>query len=142
MRSRPARLTRASIAGGVYFAAVFAAGFVLGTVRVLVLEPAIGALGAVLIEAPVILTWSWLVCRALIARMTPAPKVGERALMGAFAFTCLIAAELLLSLTVFGGAARDVVEGWITPAGALGLAGQIAFALFPLVMPRGDSAAS
>ncbi|MGJ3232967.1 MAG: hypothetical protein ACFE0P_14350 [Oceanicaulis sp.] len=120
---------------------MFAAGFVLGTVRILILEPAVGAFAAVLIEAPVILMWSWLVCRVLVARMTPAPRFGERALMGAAAFTCLIAAEILLTVSAFGGAAMDVVEGWVTPAGAVGLAGQIAFGLFPLLMPRGDSAA-
>lgn len=141
MKSSPVFRLRAVRAGFAYFAVVFAAGFVLGTVRVLILAPAVGELTAVAIEAPVILAISWFVCAVLVARMAPPPTVADRAIMGASAFVFLITAEIVLTVTVFDGAARDVIEGWITTAGALGLAGQIAFALFPLVTPRGDGAA-
>ena len=43
-------MTRAIAAAVVYFALAFAAGFVLGTVRVMLVGPRIGEIAAVLIE--------------------------------------------------------------------------------------------
>ncbi len=53
---------RAVLAGVLYFGLVFALGFILGTLRVLVLEPRLGSTGAVLLELPVMLAASWLLC--------------------------------------------------------------------------------
>jgi hypothetical protein len=57
-------------AGAVYFTIVFAVGFLLGTVRVLVLVPRVGETAAVMIELPIILAASWITCRWLIARFS------------------------------------------------------------------------
>ncbi len=43
-----------------------------------------------------------------------------------------MAAEFALTLAS-GRPLRAYLAGWATPAGALGLAGQLAFGLFPLV---------
>jgi hypothetical protein len=48
-------MTRSVRAGGVYFAAVFALGFALGIVRVLITAPAVGESAAVLLEIPILL---------------------------------------------------------------------------------------
>ena len=53
-------------AGIVYFLAVFAIGFLLGTIRILWITPWLGDGAAVLLELPVILTASWLLCARLI----------------------------------------------------------------------------
>lgn len=55
-----APLVRSALAGLAYFTLVFAAGFALGTARVLVLLPGVGETTAVLLELPLILTVSWL----------------------------------------------------------------------------------
>jgi len=55
-------------AGAAYFAIVFAAGFVLGTARVLALLPFVGETAAVLIEAPLMVLASWIVSWWLTAR--------------------------------------------------------------------------
>jgi len=75
-RNRP--LPRTAAAGVAYFGVVLAAGFLLGTLRVLVMVPAIGEAGAVGLELPIMLTLSWLACRWLIARFDVAAALTPR----------------------------------------------------------------
>jgi hypothetical protein len=51
--------------------------------------------------------------------------------MGLIAFALLMLAELALAQLLAGQSARQWVEGLTNPAGALGLAGQVGFALMP-----------
>ena len=82
----------------VYFVLVFAAGFVLGTIRVLLVAPRWGELLAVLLESPIMLfVRGWraghrFVCSEFVGA---APGLA----MGAAAFALLMTAELALSLT-------------------------------------------
>lgn len=122
-------------AGAVYFALVFLAGFALGTVRVLLLVPRVGPLRAVMLETPVILTASWIVCGWVLRRLTVPALAGRRLAMGGVALLLLLLAEALLSLAIGPGPAAYFAS-WGTAEGALGLAGQLAFALFPLVRLR------
>lgn len=126
-------MRRASLrAGGVYALAVFALGFLLGTIRVLVLIPRLGEARAVLLELPVMLTAAWFICRAVLHRW-PVPATGPaRLAMGGFAFALLMLLEALLALLLGTEPARWLA-GLATPAGAPGLAGQLLFALFPLL---------
>jgi len=43
----------------IYFAAVFSLAFVLGALRVTLIAPKVGAMAAVALELPVVLTASW-----------------------------------------------------------------------------------
>lgn len=128
--------TTAIRAGVAYFAVVFAAGFVLGTVRTLFLAPRIGALAAVLVELPLMLAVAWLVCRWMVRRLAVGDAWSGRLLMGIVAFVLLLAAELALSLLLFGGTVTGFLAALGTPAGAAGLAGQVAFAALPLLVRR------
>ncbi|WP_394692133.1 hypothetical protein [Hyphobacterium sp.] len=116
--------------GALYAGAVFAVGFMLGALRTLLIAPRTGDLIAVLIELPIILGVSWLVFGALVRR--PAPS---KALTGLVAFLVLMALELALSAVIAAGGVRGFLASWLTPPGAIGLTGQIAFALIPLVHP-------
>jgi hypothetical protein len=129
-------------AAAIYFALVFAAGFALGTLRVLILAPAIGALPAVAAELPLMLALSWLACGAALARAFPrtAPGFGARAGVGALAFAFLMIAEAGLAIGLGGESGGAYLKRLSAPEGLLGLAGQIAFAAFPL-MRRGPAAA-
>ncbi|MGJ3265330.1 MAG: hypothetical protein ACFE0R_19075 [Salinarimonas sp.] len=127
----------ALLAGLAYFALVFVAGFALGTLRAFVLTPALGHVGAVLVELPVIIAIAAITARWLVRRLAVPPALGPRAAMGALAFGLLMLAELGLSVFLFG---RTPSEHWATyttlPA-QLGLVGQVAFALLPLFVARG-----
>ena len=120
-------------AGLVYFALGFGVGFVLGTLRVLVMIPRVGELTAVLLELPLILTATWIICRQLTRRFEVPPVLAPRLVMGATAFALLGAAEFTLSVTVFGRAAEDYLMGFLTLPGSLGLAGQALFGFFPAI---------
>ncbi|MHA7820353.1 MAG: hypothetical protein ACX930_11965 [Erythrobacter sp.] len=112
-----------------YFGAVFAVGFVLGTVRTLWLEQAIGPFAAVAIELPVILSASWLIAQWMLRGFGIVSRKAAL-FVGAVALALLWLAELALTVALggsVGGFLRDTLE----PEGLLGIAGQLLFALFP-----------
>lgn len=123
-------------AGTAYSAIMFAIGFALGTVRVLLLEPRLGPLAAVTMEVPVMLALSWVVCDRLRRRWLPDAPLADRAVMGASAFTLLMAAETALGIGLFGRTFGQQLASYGTGAGALGLAAQLAFAAFPVIQGR------
>jgi hypothetical protein len=122
---RPLRL------GAAYFAAVFPVGFVLGTIRTLVLVPRLGEAGAVAVELPMILAAAWIICGRLV-RGRGLTRL-EAAGTGAVAFVLLMLAEAALWVGRSGRTVAGHLALYGEPAHLLGLAGQIAFAFFPLV---------
>ena len=124
-------MTKALQAGCTYFAGAFAVGFLLGVLRTLVLVPSIGETVAVLIELPIILGVSWLICGHILRR---APlSSGEAVVMGAAAFVLLMIAELSMSILLANRTFTAHLALYSDVAHLLGLAGQIAFALFPVL---------
>ena len=88
-------------AGAAYFAIVFALGFALGTVRMLVLIPHVGELGGVLIELPIMLIASFVICGALIKRFAVSDDYDARLVMGAITVALLMIAEFGVSIFIF-----------------------------------------
>ncbi|QLC23706.1 hypothetical protein HFP57_00770 [Parasphingopyxis algicola] len=125
-------MTDATKAGISYFALVFGAGFVLGTMRIFLLVPAVGEWTATLIELPIILAIAWFVCGWAIRRYAVSPQVSARFAMGAIALVLLLAAEMLLAIILFGEGPILYAARMMEPVGLSGLAGQLCFALFPL----------
>lgn len=125
-------MTRSLLAGAAYFAIVFTAAFALGVVRVTFVVPAVGSLRATLLELPFTLAASWIVCGWLV-RIFATRSLGQAIGMGASAFALLMAAEAAGSILLFGRSLEDHIGSFATTAGGLGLAGQIAFGLFPVV---------
>jgi hypothetical protein len=111
------------------------AGFVLGSLRVLLVVPRIGAPRAVALELPIMLAISWTVCGWVLWRFAPACEPGVRAGIGLTAFVLLMLAEATLA-SATGGTLARFVASLATPEGALGLSGQGIFALMPLL--RGE----
>jgi hypothetical protein len=123
-------------AGVYYFAAVFASGFVLGALRVLVIAPRLGEAGAVAVELPVMLALSWFVCRWLVEREAVAARAGPRVMMGLVALVLLLLAEAGVSILGFGRSLAEHLAAYGAVGAQLGLAGQVAFAAFPLLQAR------
>lgn len=123
-------------AGAVYFAIVFAAGFVFGTIRTLLLAPAVGPLVAVVIELPFMLTIAWFACRWTARRFAVPSRPGARWAMAATAFVLLMIAEFLLAYAFTRVSPQGYLAQYATLSGLVGLAGQIVFATFPPIQAR------
>jgi len=123
-------------AGLAYFLVVFAFAFAMGVLRVLVLIPRLGEVAAVLLEVPLVVAASWWACRRATAHWQVSAASADRLTMGALAFGLLMALEWVLSVTAFGRTSAQFLQAMATPAGAIGLAAQVAFGLMPLLVRR------
>jgi hypothetical protein len=124
--------------GVVYFALVFAAGFVLGTIRTLWIVPRmkIGARAAELIEAPIMVAVSLVAAGWVVRRLDMPFQLSSRLSMGCVALGLMLLAEFTLVLRLRGLslaqylAARDPVSGTLYYL-ALAL-----FAIMPMLVAR------
>ena len=123
-------------AGALYAIVVSLIGFIFGTIRVLLFVPRLGETSAVILEIPLILVASWFVCRWCVNRLDVAATVPARSLMGLVAFLVLMSAEVGLG-AVLGRSLVDQVAAYGSQAGAIGLAAQVIFAMFPVVQVWG-----
>ena len=119
-----------------YFAIVFAFAFALGTVRVLLIAPRVGELAGAAIELPIVLAISWLISRRVMRRWQVPGDAGSRLFVGLAALAMLLAAEILLGVTLFDRDLAGQLAAMTRGSGALGLAAQIVFGLIPLVQAR------
>ncbi len=121
------RIARAALT---YFAAVYAAGFMLGTLRELVVRPHLGTLGAIALETPLMLAVSFLVARWLVRRFALVTD-GMRLRTGLAAFAVLLVAECAGSIALRGMTPLAWLAHFAEPAGLLTLAVFLAFAAMP-----------
>jgi hypothetical protein len=127
-------------AGVLYFALVFGAGFVLGTIRTLWIVPRLGTRPAELIEAPIMLVVTVLAAKWVVRRLAMPFALSSRLGMGCLALALMLIAEFGLVLWLRGIsiseylANRDPVSGTAYYV-MLGL-----FAAMPLLVVRTSSA--
>jgi hypothetical protein len=123
-------------AGVLYFALVFGAGFVLGTIRTLWVVPRVGRRTAELMETPVMLVVIIMASRWVVLHLAVPWAPSARLGMGGIALCLLIVAEFGLVLWLRGLsirrylATRDPVSGTVYYV-MLGL-----FAIMPLLVAR------
>ena len=86
------------VAALLYFAIVFGIGFLLGPVRVLMLEPTVGRTVAVLCEAPLLLTAMILAARWLPQKLQLPMTATALATMGIGALILQLLADLAVGL--------------------------------------------
>ena len=122
-------------AGGLYFALVFGAGFVLGPIRILWAVPRFGPRMAELMEAPIMFVVTILAARWIVRRLAVPPKPSNRHGMGCVGLGLMLVAEFTLVLWLRGLsiseylASRDPVSGTVYYV-MLGV-----FCIMPLVVP-------
>jgi hypothetical protein len=121
----------ATRAGTAYFLVVFVVAFAVGTFRVTIVAPRLGAVMAVSLEAPLILIVSWFASHWACARVSVPGDVMPRLLMGAVAFFLLMLAELVFAVIVFGRPVDLYLGSFTTTEGLIGLTSQILFAFIP-----------
>lgn len=84
-------------AGAVYFALTFAVGALVGPVRELMLLPLVGEVGALSIEAPVMIAAMAFIAARVVARFGVSSTRQARTIMGGVALALLLAAEMALT---------------------------------------------
>lgn len=120
------------IAATVYFVALFALGFVLGTIRTLFVVPRLGLLAATAVEVPVMLAAGWLACRWIVRHWQVPPVTRLRWIMALLFLALLLVFEASLAAILFDRSLTDQWASLRTPAGSLGLAAQIIAASMPM----------
>lgn len=124
-------------AGMLYFALVFAAGFVLGTVRTLWIVPKIGARMAELLETPIMLVVTILAARWTV-RLLAVPRASSaRLAMGCIAVFLMLVAEFGFVLWLRGLSIRDYLTTRDPVSGRVYYLMLVVFAAMPLLAGRG-----
>jgi hypothetical protein len=121
-------------AGVGYGLAVFAMGFILGTVRnVLMRLTGLERDLLVLIELPVILAFAWWVAGQLVVGFPVARTITARLIMGAVMLVLLRLGELWVGAALMGQSITSHVAGLFSLRGLVEFAPQALTALFPLL---------
>jgi hypothetical protein len=123
-------------AGLLYFALAFGAGFVLGTLRMILLVPRVGDRTAELLELPVMLGVCWLAARWVTARQAVPPRPAPRLAMGAIAGALLLAAEFALVLPLRGLTLEEYFATRDPVAGAAYYLAVLLLVVMPLLVDR------
>ena len=123
-------------AGVVYFAMVFGAGFVLGTIRTLWLVPRLGVRTAELAEAPIMFGISILAARWVVRHVQVSPLRSGRLAMGCIALGLMLVAEFTLGLWIRGMTIREYFAARDPVSGAAYFLTLGAFAVIPIFAGR------
>jgi hypothetical protein len=121
-------------AAAFYFAIVFGAGFLLGPIRVLWLEPRVGPIIAAACEAPLLLA-------AMVAAGRWVPRVLRlqrdllsRLLMGVGALVLQQMADFAVGIGLRGISASEQLTQFATPQGLIYAALLVAFVVIPVLL--------
>lgn len=127
-------MTRALIATTVYFLALFALGFVLGIIRVLITAPQFGELVGVILEVPIMLAAAYAACGWSIRCWNVANSLKIRSVMVLLFLALIFSFEALLGSMLFGRTLADQWASFGTTAGFLGLCAQLISAMMLFVI--------
>lgn len=118
------------VAAAAYVALTFVAGFFLGILREFVIRPQAGELGALLIEAPMMLAVMFVAARWVATRFMPDADMTGLLTMGFIAFAWLMTLEIGGSYLLRGLTPAQWTAQLQTVPGLISLA---LFATFPLM---------
>ena len=124
-----------------YFAVVFAVAFLLGTVRVVWLEPQLGRAAAELCEAPFLLVTMAFASRWVPRVLQLRHDLVSLGLMGLGALAILQSVDLAVGVYLRGITPAEQLANFATAAGLIYAALLIAFAAMPVLLSRDTFAA-
>jgi hypothetical protein len=119
-----------------YFAIVFGAGFVFGTVRVMWLVPTVGVRAAELTELPLMLAVVFFAARWVNRRVLRERDQSARLIVGVVGFALLLLAELMLGVTLGGLTPKEVFLNHDAVSGTAYYLSLCVFALMPWFLGR------
>lgn len=118
----------------------FGFGFLLGTIRTLVIAPTLGPATAVVLELPVMLLACWWWAGRIVARYVPASREAALAI-GLIGFAVLMIGEFAVGLGLMGFTPSEWIANFHNPEAQFGLMAQLLTIAMPLQrarrLPRG-----
>ncbi len=123
-------------AGVLYFALVFGARFVLGTIRILWIVPSFGTRMAELMETPVMLAVTIPAARWVARCLAIPPTPSERLAVGLVALGLLLVAAFTLVLWLRGLTIGEYIASRDPVAGTVYIVMLGVFAIMPLLVAR------
>jgi ABC-type uncharacterized transport system permease subunit len=123
-------------AGVLYFALVFGAGFVLGTVRTLWVAPRLGSRTAEVIEMPIMLFLAIVSAKWIIDVLAVPSALSTRVVMGCIALVLMLVGEFTLVLWVRGMSIREYFQTRDPVSGAAYYVMLGVFAILPIFVAR------
>ena len=124
--------------GLVYFALVFTAGFILGILRVLIIEPKIGTRYAELFEMPLMLFVIYLSARHVVSKMHFAKARLPYVITGVIALALLLLFEFTLVIGLQNTSIRQYLDSRDEIAFSAYIVSLIFFALMPWLIKCGN----
>ncbi len=128
------------IAGLVYFALVFGAGFLLGPPRILWLVPLVGQRTAELIETPIMLMVIYFSARWVVRRFSLSGRPAAALGAGGLALLLLLLMEFTLVLYLQGRSIEDYLASRDPVSGTVYAVSLLIFGLMPLWFSRRQAA--
>ena len=122
------------VAAGVYFAAVFGVGFVLGPIRILWAVPRFGPRLAELIEAPIMLVVIVVAARWVVGRYAGGFTAPRRLALGVVALALMLLAEFALVAWLRGEPIREYLAGRDPVSGSVYYVLLVVFAVMPALV--------
>ncbi|MBR0970563.1 MULTISPECIES: hypothetical protein [Bradyrhizobium] len=127
---------RIMAAAGLYFLIVFGAGFLLGPIRVFLLEPRIGSLGAVLCETPFLLAAILVAARMAPRAVRLEPRTRALLGVGATALAMQQIADVVVGVALRGIGLREQIARFVTAEDAIYASLLLLFAIMPELAHR------
>ena len=119
-----------------YFLIVFGAGFLLGTIRVLLILPILGERAAELLEMPFMLIFIVLVAHWIDRRFLMGVDDRGRIGVGVLATGLVLIADLVVGIALRGMTPRDVLFARDPVSGAAYYLSLLLFAVMPWLIAR------
>lgn len=114
----------------------FGLGFLLGTLRTLVIAPQLGPATAVVLELPLVLLACWWWAGRIVRRFRPT-SAKEALAIGLIGFAVLMLGEFAVGLGLMGFTPRQWIDNFSNPEAQFGLMAQLLIIAMPLQRARG-----